>query len=51
MKETDIVVYDGIISTASIFWSLGIGVGDACMTDLKLSTKEEIDLYNKRPEQ
>lgn len=49
MNATDIVVYDGIISTAGLFWGLGIGVAD-CTTVLRKATKEEVDLYNKRPE-
>ena len=50
MTATDIVVYDGIISTAGLFWALDIPVVDDFRTLIRKATKEELDLYNKRPE-
>jgi hypothetical protein len=46
IKETNIVVYQGVISTVGLFAPL-LEHGD----EVRLATKEEIDLYNKRPEQ
>lgn len=44
-KPTDIVVYNGVISTYGLFAPF-IEPGD----EVRLATKEEIDLYNKRPQ-
>lgn len=46
LKLTDIVVYDGVIGTLGLFLPL-MEHGD----EARLATKEEIDLYNNRPEE
>jgi hypothetical protein len=45
LKETDVVVYRGVISILGVLEPL-LEHNDF----LILATKEEIDLYNKRPE-
>lgn len=45
LKETDIVVFNEVTSTLGVFAPL-LEDGD----ELRLPTKEELDLYNKRPE-
>jgi len=49
-EPTDIVVYNGVISTFGIFYVLDIPVVDDFKTLIRHATKEELDLYNKRPE-
>ena len=43
MKDSDIVVYSGAISTAAVFKALGV-----LEEELRLATKEEINLYKNR---
>jgi predicted ABC-type exoprotein transport system permease subunit len=44
-KPTETIVYNGVISTFGVLQPF-LEEGD----EVRLATKEEIDLYNKRPE-
>lgn len=47
LKQTDIVVYKGVISILGLFQGF-IPITES--DEVRLATKEELDLYNKRPE-
>lgn len=53
MLETDIINYNGVIAPAGLLWPLISSQLDLKTNGhliFKYATKEEVDLYNKRPE-
>jgi len=48
LKFSDIVVYDGIITTYAILLIL-LDPDDLIEGKIRLATKEEIEIYNNRP--
>jgi hypothetical protein len=49
-KLTDIVVFDGVISTFGVFYALDIAVVDNFKTQIRHATEEELNLYKNRPD-